>query len=139
MVNNKGIVVAVVIIIVLAIAGIYLAAQNEGFNGGTLNASDNSSQNMSQQNNTTNVTNSTNFNSTNSTNATNSTNTTVSAQQAQKIAKVYILESGAEAGDPTISTWTDGRQVWNVPVINSNGRKEGVSIYIDAQTGARLG
>ena len=138
-VNNKGIVTAIVIIIVLAIAGLYLAAQDTGTNNNTPNIINNTPQNASQQNNTTNGTNSTNFNSTNSTNMTNSTNTTVSAQQAQKIAQVYILESGAEAGTPTLNTWTDGRLVWNVPIINSNGQKEGVSIYIDAQTGARLG
>jgi hypothetical protein len=140
MVNNKGIVAAIVLIIILATAGIYLAAQNIGPDNNTSNVSNNTPQNASQQNNTTNnETNSTN--STNSTNntSTNNTNTTVSAQQAQKIAQVYILESGAEAGIPTINTWTDGRLVWNVPIINSKGEKEGVSIYIDAQTGARLG
>ena len=78
-------------------------------------------------------------NTTNSTNNTNDTNTTVSSKQAQKIAQAYILESGAYPGAPTLNTWSDGRLVWNVPIINSNGEKEGVSIYIDAQTGARLG
>ncbi len=136
--NNKGIVTAIVIIIVVTIAGIYLAAQDTGTN--TPNVTNNTPQNVSQQNNTpNNGTNSTNFNSTNSTNMTNNTNTTVSAQQAQKIAQVYILESGAEAGNPMLDTWSDGRRVWNVPIINSNGQKEGVSIYVDAQTGARLG
>lgn len=136
MVNNKGIVTAIVIIIIISIAGIYLTAQNTGPTN-ISNVSSNAPQNASQQNNIT-MTNETN--STNSTNNTgNNTNTTVSAYQAQKIAQAYILESGAEAGTPTLNTWSDGRQVWNVPIINFNGQKEGVSIYIDAQTGARLG
>ncbi|MGB9980603.1 PepSY domain-containing protein [Methanobacterium sp.] len=142
MVNNNGIVIAIVIIILVAIAGIYLAAQNTGSDNNTANMSSNPPQNASPQNNTTMVNNGTNSsNNTNSTNNTNinNTNTTVSAQQAQKIAQAYILESGAEAGTPTLNTWSDGRLVWSVPIIGSNGEKEGVSIYIDAQTGARLG
>ena len=138
--NSKGIVIAIVIIMVIAIAGIYLAAQNTGLSDNTSNVSSNPPENASQQNNTTMVNNGTNStNTTNSTNNTNDTNTTVSSKQAQKIAQAYILESGAYPGAPTLNTWSDGRLVWNVPIINSNGEKEGVSIYIDAQTGARLG
>lgn len=139
--NNKGIVTAIVIIIVVSIAGLYLVAQNTGLNNNTFNVSNNTQQNASQQNNTTiNGTNSTNFNSTNSTNGTtNSTQTVVSAQQAQKIAQAYILESGAKAGNPVLNKWSDGRLVWHVPIINSTGEFEGIGIDIDAQTGANLG
>ena len=136
--NNKGIVIAIVALIVISIAGIYIAAQNTGPIDNTSNVSSNPPQNESPQNNTTMANNETN--STNSTtNSTNNTNTTVSAQQAKKIAQAYILESGAYTGTPTLNTWSDGRLVWNVPIINSGGEKEDVSIFIDAQTGARLG
>lgn len=133
--NNKGLVGAIVIIIVVVIAGVYLAAQDTGPTNNTSNVSNDTPQNISEQNATVNN----ETNSTNSTNNTNTNNTTVSAQQAKQIARAYILESGASAGDPTLITWSDGKLVWNVPVINSNGERERVSIYIDAQTGARLG
>jgi cytoskeletal protein RodZ len=138
MVNNKGLAIAIVIIIVIVIAGVYLAAQNTGSGNNTSNVSNNTPQNVSQQNNTTlgNATNSTSL--TNSTNTTNN-QTAISAQQAQKIAQVYILESGARAGNPVLSKWPDERLVWHVPIINSNGQPEGIGIDIDAQTGANLG
>jgi len=133
-VNSKGLVAAIVIIIIIVIAGVYLAAINPGPSDNTPNVSNITPQNVSEQNNTT-VTNETN--STNSTNNTNNNNTTVSAQMAQKIAQVYI-NSSAKAGNATLTTWSDGRLVWNVPILNSNGQDEGISIYIDAETGARL-
>jgi hypothetical protein len=140
-VNNKGVVAAIVIIIVVVVGGVYLAAQSAGPNNNTINMSNITPQNVSQ-NNTTESNNGTN--STNATNSTNNTNynntqTTISAQQAQKIAQAYILESGAKAGNPTLTKWPDGRLVWHVPIINSNGKYEGIGIDIDAQTGANLG
>jgi hypothetical protein len=137
MVNNKGVVAAIVIIIVVVVGGVYLAAQSTGPNNNTVNTSNITPQNVSK-NNTTTVNNETN--ATNSTNITGFNNsTTISAQQAQKIAQAYILESGAKAGNPTLTKWPDERLVWHVPIINSNGTYEGIGIDIDAQTGANLG
>jgi len=62
----------------------------------------------------------------------NSAGTNVSAADAKKIAKKYIQQPGATAGEPTLIN-TDGKSTYMVPVmLNDNQIGE---IIVDAQTG----
>jgi uncharacterized membrane protein YkoI len=62
----------------------------------------------------------------------NSTGANVSAADAKKIAKKYIQQPGATAGEPTLIN-TDGKSTYMVPVM-LNGNQIG-EVIVDAQTG----
>jgi uncharacterized membrane protein YkoI len=64
------------------------------------------------------------------------TNVKISSSEAKTIAKKYIVQQGATAGTPKLTT-SNGKQVYLVPII-MNGNQVG-EIYIDPQTGANLG
>jgi len=88
--------------------------------------------NNNQTNNTTNTSNQTVQQNTTGNNTYNSTGTNVTAEEAKNIAKKYIEQPGATAGDPTLVN-TDGTPTYIVPVM-LNGSQVG-EIIIDAQTG----
>jgi uncharacterized membrane protein YkoI len=62
----------------------------------------------------------------------NSADTNVSAADAKKIAKKYIQQPDATAGEPTLIN-TDGKSTYMVPVM-LNGNQIG-EVIVDAQTG----
>jgi uncharacterized membrane protein YkoI len=85
-----------------------------------------------QTNNTTNTSNQTVQQNTTGNTTSYSTGANVSAETAKNIAKKYIGQPGATAGDPTLVN-TDGKPTYIVPVM-LNGSQVG-EIIIDTQTG----
>jgi uncharacterized protein YxeA len=134
-VDNKSIVLVIIIVLVV-IGGLYLfATQNNG--NTTLNTTNNSTIN------TTNNTNQETSNGTNQNNAiqqNNITNVKVSATQAQKIAVDATKDLTGEndtAGTPTLIKWTTNNKhtwVWVVPLTNKATGKTS-KMDIDAITG----
>ncbi len=61
-------------------------------------------------------------------------NVKISSSQAKTIAQKSILEPSASAGTPKLTT-LDGKQVYNVPIVDKNTGKQVGELVVDAQTG----
>lgn len=113
----------IVIMAIIAVAGLVFAAS--GGTGGGDPIKD--SENPEQQNNE---------NAEIKNDETSGGNKVISTNKAQEIAQKYIEEPGAKAGTPKLSN-VNGKAVYIVPVI-LNGEQVG-EIEIDAETGENLG
>ena len=118
----------IVIVAIVAAAGLIFAAYGENGNDKSTNNSDNPEKQQNSQDNS----NQSDLNG----NANTTTKTEVSAEKAREIAQTYIKEPGVKTGTPKLST-SQSKTIYIVPIMN-NGQQVG-EIEIDAQTGENLG
>jgi hypothetical protein len=142
MIDSKILVsVVIVLLIGVAAAGYQISNQTGLWQPVTSTSTDSSGDSSSttgtdsgnQQSSTSSVSTSS---SQKSTASGSDTTVKISSSEAKTIASKYILQDGATAGTPKLTTY-GGTKAYLVPVM-MNGEQVG-EIYIDAQTGENLG
>jgi hypothetical protein len=141
MIDSKILIsVVIVLLIGVAAAGYQISGQTTGFWQPVTSTNPDTSQSSvstgtdsgSQQSSGSSVSSS----SSSKASGSGDTNVKISSSEAKSIAKKYIIQEGATAGTPKLTT-SNAKQVYLVPIL-MNGNQVG-EIYIDPQTGANLG
>lgn len=115
---NKSVIgFALIVILIVIAAGVWLTAQKP-------------------VNNTTKFCPAINITSNNTTNQSNNTTATISADRAKQIAQQYVA-MGVVLGDPYQTTYKN-LTVWAIPVYTSGQMEYVETIYIDIITGNRV-
>lgn len=132
--GNNGI-LALIVIVVLIIGGVYVYATSTSSNNTVQNTSQNTTINETHMKKNTEPTE-------NHTKNNETAKTNITAKQAKEIAKKYIETPGAYPGTPTLfyqkaSGSFKGGYIWEVPIMLNGKWMDG--IMIDAQTGENLG
>jgi uncharacterized membrane protein YkoI len=145
MIDSKILVsVVIVLVIGVAAAGYQISDQTPGLWQGTSTDSGTDQQSSSstgtdsgnQQSSSASSVSSVATSSSSKASGSGSTNVKITSSEAKTIASKYILQDGATAGTPKLTTY-GSTKAYLVPVM-MNGNQVG-EIYIDAQTGANLG
>ena len=142
MIDSKILVsVVIVLLIGVAAAGYQISSQTPGLwqpvtSTSTDSSGDSSSTTGTDSGNQQSSASSVSTTSSQKTSASGSDTVKISYSEAKSIASKYILQEGATAGTPKLTTY-GGTKAYLVPVM-MNGEQVG-EIYIDAQTGKNLG